>query len=105
MRLVAWVGGVFGVLLLVWPVSPRVPLWDLPGVFGGGNYLGPVVSPLTALLNGTPLVDWTDRLQLAAGLLLLGLAAGIGFALVCTETRHKPKPSDESIGVLSGYQP
>lgn len=94
----AWLGLVEGALLLVWPISPKVPLLDLPGVFGGGTQQAanaPAVTPITAY--GTPLPDRGDRARLAAGLFLLGLGAGAGPATMERPRRPLPdRPAVES---------
>jgi hypothetical protein len=36
-RWFAWAGLVGAVVLLLWPIAPDTPLWDMPGVFGGGR--------------------------------------------------------------------
>jgi len=63
--------------LLLWPIAPDTPLWDMPGAFGGGvpgSYGEKIVTPIGALFSGAPLGDGGNRLQLAAGLVLLGVA-------------------------------
>lgn len=101
-----------GALMLVWPVSPSVAPWDLPGAFGGGTeeaaqllrsapapYGGRVMTPLTSLITGDALVAWNDRFQLALGLVLIGIAIGTGLA-VRTRT---PKLAEADPEVFPGY--
>ena len=89
-RWIAWVSLIGAVLLLLWPIAPDTPLWDMPGVFGGGRpdvESTDVVTPIGALISGDSLGDGGDRLQLAGGLILLGLAAGI-----VVRFRHRKPP-------------
>lgn len=99
-RVLALVSLVLGALLLVWPSTPGVALWDLPGMAGGGTFSGEVASPFTFLIGGRPLVDGWDRLQLSAGLVLVGVSIGAGLAV---RTRV-PKPSRKRPTGLSGHQ-
>ncbi len=103
-RWIAWVSLIGAVLLLLWPIAPDTPLWDMPGVFGGGRpgvESADVVTPIGALISGDSLGDGGDRLQLAAGLILLGLAAG-----VVVTSRHRRGPlavADESVLESHGF--
>jgi len=68
-------------VLLLWPIAPDTPLWDMPGVFGGGRpgvESADVITPIGALISGESVGDGGDRLQLAGGLFLRGLAVGAG---------------------------
>lgn len=113
LRLIAWSSLVIGFLLLVWPVSPDVALWDLPGAFGGGTeeaarllrsasdpYGGRVMTPLTSLMTGDALLTGQDRLQMTLGLVLIGISIGTGLA-VRTRT---PRPAEPKPKVFPGYQ-
>jgi hypothetical protein len=113
-RFIAWASLAIGALLLVWPTSPDVALWDLPGMFGGGSTEttellwsdrapsggdGRVVTPLTSLLTGEALADRGDRVQLALGLVLIGIAAGAALTLPRTRKPARKRPT-----IHSGYQ-
>jgi hypothetical protein len=81
-RWVAWASLIGAIVLLLWPIAPDTPLWDMPGVFGGGRpgvESADVITPIGALISGESLGDGGDRLQLAGGLFLLGLAVGVGW--------------------------
>ena len=85
LRRIVWVCLFGAVVLLVWPIAPDTPLWDMPGVFGGGSSgveFADIVTPISALVSGESLGDGGDRLQLAVGLLLLGFTLGAGLASV-----------------------
>lgn len=101
----AWVSGVLGCLLLVWPVSPDVALWDLPGAFGGGTVsMDGVITPLSSLFAGEPLADGIDRLQLAVGLLLIGAGIGVGIGIGLAHRTRRSAPVDTEPRIHAGYQ-
>jgi hypothetical protein len=80
-RWIAWASLIGAMVLLLWPIAPDTPLWDMPGVFGGGRpgvESADVITPISALISGESVGDGGDRLQLAGGLFLLGLAVGAG---------------------------
>ena len=107
-RQLAWMSLLGAVILLLWPISPETALWDLPGVFGGGTERGvDVVTPIGALMSGDSIGDGGDRLQLAAGLILLGFGLGSGLAtggLRSPTARIRPEKSDLDT-LSSGHQP
>jgi len=97
-RWMAWAGLIAAAVLLLWPIAPDTPLWDMPGVFGGGRpgiESVDVVTPIGALISGASLGDGGDRLQLAGGLLLLGLA--LGAWLTTRHRRTAPPESDRPV--------
>jgi hypothetical protein len=106
-RWIAWASLIGAVVLLLWPIAPDTPLWDMPGVFGGGRSgveSADIVTPIGALISGDPVGDGGDRLQLAGGLFLLGLAVGAG--LRSGHRRRMPAVRDESLLEPHGfYQP
>jgi hypothetical protein len=107
-RWIAWASVIGAVVLLLWPIAPDTPLWDMPGVFGGGRpgvESANVVTPIGALISGDSVGDGGDRLQLAGGLFLLGLAVGAG--LRSGDRRRMPAEGDESVVLESHgfYQP
>jgi hypothetical protein len=82
-------------VLLLWPIAPDTPLWDMPGVFGGGQpgvQPADIVTPIGALISGESVGDGGDRFQLGAGLFLLGLAVGTG--LKSASRRRMPAAAD-----------
>jgi hypothetical protein len=106
-RSIAWASLIGAVVLLLWPIAPDTPLWDMPGVFGGGRpgvESADIVTPIGALISGESVGDGGDRLQLAGGLFLLGLAVGVG--LRSGNRRRMPAVADESVlGSHNFYQP
>jgi hypothetical protein len=106
-RWIAWASLIGAVLLLLWPIAPDTPLWDMPGVFGGGDpgvQPGAIVTPIGALISGEPAGDGGDRLQLAAGLFLFGLA--LGARLASANRRRMPAVADGPVLEPHGfYQP
>ena len=106
-RWIAWASLIGAVVLLLWPIAPDTPLWDMPGVFGGGRpdvEPAAIVTPIGALISGESVGDGGDRLQLAGGLFLLGLAVGAG--LRSGHRRRMPAVADESVLESHGfYQP
>lgn len=107
LRRMAWAGLLGAAVLLLWPIAPDTPLWEMPGIGGGGSPgadLGDIVTPIGALISGHSLGDGGDRLQLALGLLLLGFAGGVGLASTLRK-RTRPKylePSPEYHDSKSG---
>jgi hypothetical protein len=79
----------------------------MAGVFGGGRpgvESADIVAPIGALISGDSVGDGGDRLQLAMGLFLLGLAVGAG--LRSNHQRRMPAVADESMLEPHGfYQP
>jgi len=79
----------------------------MPGVFGGGKpgvQPGDIVTPIGALISGESAGDGGDRLQLAAGLFLLGLAVGAG--LTSVNRKQMPAVAGDSVLEPHGfYQP
>ena len=106
-RWIAWASVIGAVVLLLWPIAPDTPLWDMPGVFRGGRpgvESANVVTPIGALISGDSVGDGGDRLQLAGGLFLLGLAVGAGLRL--GDRRRMPAVADGSVLEPHGfYQP
>jgi hypothetical protein len=79
----------------------------MPGVFGGGRpgvESTDVITPIGALISRESVGDGGDRLQLAGGLFLLGLAVGAG--LRSGHRRRMQAARDESLLEPHGfYQP
>lgn len=107
LSLTAWASLVGAVVLLLWPIAPDTPLWDMPGVFGGGRpgvESADIVTPIGALISGDSVGDGGDRLQLAGGLFLLGVA--VGAWLRSGHRRRMPAVADDSLLAPHGfYQP
>lgn len=105
-RLLAWSALMGAAVLLLWPIAPDTPLWELAGVLGGGGSMDVVTTPVSALWSGESFGDGGDRLQLAVGLILFGTALGLGIgagAFRSPTARMRPEPSPlDSVSV--GHQ-